>query len=95
MLPPQQLHVCATTNPLTRVDLVTPVSRMNRLRLKKIFFPKLHESNRQSLGFKTLTLPSSYSFTSFQQRWTTGGTWSDLWLLSGEHTGWEMVENWT
>lgn len=79
MLPPQQLHVCATTNPLTRVDLVIPVSLMNRLLLlqteakKKNFSPKLHESNRQSLGFKTLTLLSSYCFTSsLYQRWTTG-----------------------
>lgn len=32
---------------------------------KKIFFPKLHESNRQSLGFKTLTLPSLILFHIF------------------------------
>lgn len=57
MLPPaSSFTFVPITNPLTRVDLVTPVSLMNRLRLKN-FFPKLHESNRQSLGFKTLTLP--------------------------------------
>lgn len=81
---------------MTRVDLVIPVLQMNKLRLKKKFFPKLHESNRQSLGFKTLTLPSSYFHIFFPPTLDNRtGTWSDLWLLSGECTGWEMVEDWT